>query len=144
LVRRVGDEAVPPAGESLGIAPRHLATVHAALSRVVTEGFGKERGLLAHQLGFTLAAKTGSADYRRGMVPPSNFPDAPSADFEKGMRKHTWLAGWFPAEAPRFVITVYVHDTSATASHSAAYVARKFLRSSAVQQLMARPVGGGR
>jgi len=55
------------------------------------------------------------------------------------MRKHTWLAGWFPAEEPRFVITVYVHDTSATASHSAAYVARKFLLTDAVQELINEP-----
>ena len=59
------------------------------------------------------------------------------------MRKHAWLAGWFPAEEPRFVSTVDVHDTSATASHSAAYVARKFLLTDAVQKLMAEPVPSG-
>lgn len=143
LVRGVGDQPVLPAGDSLGIGSNHLATVHASLARVVTEGFGKERGLLVDSLGFTLAAKTGSADYRGGLVPPDGSPDAPLGLFKKGMRKHTWLAGWFPAEEPRFVITVYVHDTSATASHSAAYVARKFLLTDAVQNLMAEPVPSG-
>lgn len=143
LVRRVGDQPVHPAGDPLGIGSNHLATIHASLARVVTEGFGKERGLLVDSLGFTLAAKTGSADYRGGLVPPDRSPDAPLGLFKKGMRKHAWLAGWFPADEPRFVITVYVHDTSATASHSAAYVARKFLLTDAVQKLMAEPVPSG-
>ena len=50
------------------------------------------------------------------------------------MRKHTWIAGWFPAEAPRAVFVVYVHDTSETSSHSAVYVARQLLASPAVKR----------
>ena len=104
---------------------------------VQENGSAKNAWLTPDRIGFKLAAKTGSADYHKGAVPPIGRPSAPIEDYnEKGMRKHTWLAGWFPAEEPRFVITVYVHDTSATASHSAAYVARKFLVSRAVQDLM--------
>ena len=160
LVRKVGEREVPAERRDLGIAPEHLATIHDALKAVVAPGgTAADAGLsAADDLGFRLAAKTGSADYRRGRVPPPEQPHARLGDYVEGMRKHTWLAGWFPAERPRFVVTVYVHDTSATASHSAAYVARRFLRSEAVQDLMegtfpagsARPVeasaplGGGR
>jgi cell division protein FtsI/penicillin-binding protein 2 len=145
LVRRVGDLEVPSERLDLGISSEHLATIHEALGAVVRKyGSAQDAWLTPDRIGFKLAAKTGSADYREGAVPPSGVPWAPIEDYnEKGMRKHTWLAGWFPAEEPRFVITVYVHDTSATASHSAAYVARKFLLTDAVQNLMAEPVPSG-
>lgn len=138
LVQQVGEEELPAEGQDLGISPEHLTLVHDALETVVGRlGSAQHAGLTASDLGFRIAAKTGSADYRKGHVPPLNEPDAPLEAYDEGgVRKHTWLAGWFPAEEPRFVITVYVHDTSATASHSAAYVARKFLRSEAVQDLM--------
>ncbi len=136
LVRSIGGQRVRAVHRDLGIEPRHISTVHEALARVVTKGFGAKSGLTRADLGFSLAAKTGSADYRPGWVPPKDQPRAERALFREGMRKHTWMAGWFPVEAPRFVITVYVHDTSATASHSAAYVARKFLRTRAVRDLM--------
>lgn len=141
LVRRVGDLEVPAERLDLGISSEHLATIHGALRSVVQEnGSAKNAWLTPDKIGFKLAAKTGSADYREGAVPPIGRPSAPIQDFnENGMRKHTWLAGWFPAEEPRFVITVYVHDTSATASHSAAYVARKFLLTDAVQELINDP-----
>ena len=57
-----------------------------------------------------------------------------------GTRKHAWISGWLsqddPHEDPRFVLTVLCHDTAATASHSAVYVAGQFLRSKEVQDLM--------
>jgi cell division protein FtsI/penicillin-binding protein 2 len=64
-----------------------------------------------------LAAKTGSADLR-------------SADPERGGRvlKHTWLASWFPAEAPRYVLVVFCYRTHATSSASSIWVAQQFLQ----------------
>jgi cell division protein FtsI/penicillin-binding protein 2 len=92
---------------------------------VVHSTFGSAhqgKGLNTNDLGFELAAKTGSADYHRT---------------EAGdMRKHTWLAGWFPSSAPEFIVVVYCHDTSVTSSHSAVYVASQFLRRPEVQALM--------
>ncbi len=145
LVKSVGDRSNPAVCEDLGISEVHLATVHRALQEVVTNNSLRLARLTRDELGFSLAAKTGSADYRPGKVPPRDGRDAELSQFVKGTRKHTWVAGWFPAEAPRFVITVYVHDTSATASHSAAHVAKKFLVSEAVQNLMdeAFPPAGG-
>jgi hypothetical protein len=49
------------------------------------------------------------------------------------MRKHTWVAGWFPVEDPKAVLVVYLHDVSETASHTAVYVAAQFLRQPAVR-----------
>jgi cell division protein FtsI/penicillin-binding protein 2 len=49
------------------------------------------------------------------------------------MRKHTWLAGWFPAEDPRAILVVYLHDVAYTSSHTAVHVASQFLRSPEVQ-----------
>ena len=136
LVERIGEQPVPTGARDLGFSPANLALVHGALERVVNTGTAKHAGLRWDDLGFDLAAKTGSADYRKGKVPPRDDPHAPLDEYREGMRKHTWIAGWFPAKSPRFVVTAYVHDTSATAGHSAAYVARRFLRSDAVQDLM--------
>ena len=109
-----------------------------ALIRVVNvkggSAFGK--GLSADQLGFRFAAKTGSADYRKGLVPRRNGRGAPLDAYVRGTRKHTWVAGWFPAEKPRYVLVTYLHDTSATASHSAVYVAGQFLRRPEVAALL--------
>ena len=61
--------------------------------------------------------KTGSAD----IVSRSD------AKGRNVVRKHTWVAGWVPAEDPAAVFVIFVHDTNATSSHGAAYLARQFL-----------------
>lgn len=130
LVRRIGDKPVPRRVAALDIGEEHLALVRDALARVVNQkgGTAFEKDLSEVDLGFRFAAKTGSADYHPGMVPQRNGRGAPLDAYTRGMRKHTWVAGWFPAEEPRYVVVVYLHDTSATASHSAVYVASQFLR----------------
>ena len=57
---------------------------------------------------------------------------------ESGMRKHTWVAGWFPSDEPRAIVVIYVHDTSTTSSHGAVYLASQFLRSDAVKRYLER------
>ena len=87
------------------VAARRDGTAHGALA--------------ARHLGFELAVKTGSADL------------VSRKDGETGrrvVRKHTWVAGWAPAEDPQVVLIVFVHDTQATSSHGAVYVARQFMR----------------
>jgi cell division protein FtsI/penicillin-binding protein 2 len=50
------------------------------------------------------------------------------------LRKHTWIAGWFPADNPRAIVVVYLHDVSETSSHTAVYVAAQFLQCGAVRK----------
>lgn len=141
LVRAVGDQEIPRRVRALGISEEHLELIRGALDDVVhaPAGTAEGVGLGEESLEFRFAAKTGSADYHKGFVPPrssGNRRKEPLGAYEEGMRKHTWVAGWFPSAAPEYVLVVYVHDTSATASHSAVYVARQFLKTQAVRRLM--------
>jgi cell division protein FtsI/penicillin-binding protein 2 len=107
------------------------------LRSVVTdrEGSGFGKGLAREDLGFDLAGKTGSADYRSISRGESSIPARMGDDY---MRKHAWFAGYFPADAPRYVVIVYVHDTAVTASHIATYMASQFLRLPEVQAFVAK------
>ncbi|MEM9802198.1 MAG: penicillin-binding transpeptidase domain-containing protein [Planctomycetota bacterium] len=138
LVDRIGTEPVVPSAAPLGISNDALDVVRRALHDVVhhREGTAYTADLRESTLGFRLAAKTGSADYREGLVPGFDRRGDPVARYVMGMRKHAWLAGWFPSDAPRYVVVVYMHDTSATAGHSAVYVAKQFLTSDAVAELV--------
>jgi cell division protein FtsI/penicillin-binding protein 2 len=132
LVRAVDGVPLPPVLEPIPLPEAALERVREAMRGVITVGSARDKGLDEAQLGFALAGKTGSADYLpmtaayaaqlsgHGQSPPE-------------MRKHTWFAGFFPAEAPRFVVVVYCHDIGVTASHSAVHVASQFLRTPEVQ-----------
>lgn len=139
LVRSVGDHEIPMEGRELGLSERSLAFVRSAMRNVVDGGDGSAhgKGVDASTLGFTFACKTGSGDY----LSFRDIPELPSEDrraLEAGkMRKHTWIAGWFPAEAPQAILVVYLHDVSETASHTAVYVAAQFLQSEAVKHYVA-------
>ncbi|MFT5051306.1 MAG: cell division protein FtsI/penicillin-binding protein 2 [Chlamydiales bacterium] len=141
LVRSSGEGTSRVRSRPLPIEPQHLRRIQEALRNVVASsgGTGNGKGLGQAQLGFELAAKTGSADYKVGPVP--NYPLASNAPGEPiqwvdGMRKHTWIAGWFPASEPRAILVVYVHDTSSTSSHGAVYLAGQFLRQPALQDFL--------
>ena len=144
LVRQIGDDVVEPETESLGFSEENLSRVHGALFDVVhhKRGTAFNADLRDINLGFELVAKTGSADYKRGKVHGRGSRGALLDEYEDGMRKHTWLAGWFPADEPKYVIVVYVHDTGATAGHSAAYVAKQFLLRNEVKALVKDGLGG--
>ena len=128
LVREVEGEEILRATTALGISEENLFSVREAIREV-----GDDKGLSDEDLGFVFTCKTGSADYRPGKVPRGG-------DWVDGTRKHAWISGWLsqddPHEDPRYVLTVLCHDTAATASHSAVYVAGQFLRSKEVQDLM--------
>lgn len=138
LVREIGDEVVMPEAEPLGFSQENLRRIHEALFDVVhhERGTAFKAELREDQLHFELVAKTGSADYKGGKVPRPNQRGALLDEYKDGMRKHTWLAGWFPADEPKYVVVIYIHDTSATAGHSAAYVAKQFLQRAEVQSLV--------
>ena len=107
-----------------------------ALEGVVNEAHGTANidELAASKLGFRFACKTGSGDWR-AFDPKAALTDADRADMLAGkMRKHTWIAGWFPADKPRAILVVYLHDVSETASKSSVFVAGQFLAQDAVRR----------
>jgi cell division protein FtsI/penicillin-binding protein 2 len=117
LVRAIGAVELAPSLRPLAISEAALERVRAALEDCANAPGGSAvRALSQRELGFAMAAKTGSADLA-------------GTDFGSGQRvtKHTWLAGWFPIHAPRYVLVVFCDTTSATASHSTIWLARQFL-----------------
>jgi cell division protein FtsI/penicillin-binding protein 2 len=123
LVERVGTEVVrrsPPV--PLGLDERSLEFVRSAMRGVTEEAHGTAANALSFaQLGFSVAAKTGSADLE------SAPDDAPAR-----VRKHAWVAGWAPADNPRLVFVVFEHGTQATSHNGAVFLARDLLRQSEV------------
>lgn len=133
LVRRVGEEPVAFAFEEVELSASALAFVRQAMEGVITEGSAREKGLSEEVLGFRLAGKTGSADYRRMSPGVLAQLELPADARPPQVRKHTWFAGFFPAEAPRAVVVVYCHDIGVTSSHSAVHVAAQFLKTPELQ-----------
>jgi cell division protein FtsI/penicillin-binding protein 2 len=112
----------------LPVSADSLERVRAGLLRVAQDPLGTaSRVLSASELGFVLAAKTGSAD----------LLDRSRRDEEGRVQKHGWVACYAPPEDPLFVAVVFVHDTSATASHGAVYVLRQFLEEPEVRAHLA-------
>jgi penicillin-binding protein 2 len=122
LVQRIGDVDLPPGtSRRLPLEEESLRRVRAALKTVTQETGGTGyQALNPHVLGYSIAAKTGSADYTT------------RANADGKVRKHTWVAGWAPADDPEIVFVIFVHDTIATSSHGAVYLARELLKSSEV------------
>lgn len=127
LVRAVGDQPVPKAARRLPISSATRRFLTQALIDVCEHGSAKKARLTEADLGFPVAAKTGSADFlpMNDAVLSSMVLSNPSRP--PSMRKHTWVAGWFPAWDPRAVVVVYLHDIGATSSKNAIYVAEQFL-----------------
>ncbi len=130
LVRAVGGRELPPAAASeLELSERSLEFVREALERVASDAHGTAHTALAPDvLGIPLAVKTGSAD----------LTSREDADGRRKVQKHTWVGGWIPPEDPRCVFVVFEHDTSATSSHGAVYLARQFLRQPEVLRWLAQ------
>lgn len=129
LVRSIGGVEQPQAARPLSLAPSALNFVRDAMEAVANEGGGSgQPALNERELGFRMAAKTGSGDIDTEVVI--------TADGRPRVRKHTWLIGWFPAERPRWVVVVFCENTLQTASNSAIWLARQFLRRSEVQALV--------
>ncbi|MFT5197367.1 MAG: cell division protein FtsI/penicillin-binding protein 2 [Planctomycetota bacterium] len=137
VVQSIGGREWASEGQSLPIDAVNLGIVRRAMDQVanVDGGSAFEKGLSETDLdGMRFVCKTGSADYKGkelGMVPnllqkvdrDGNIPE-----FIPGVRKHTWVVGWLPADDPKLIVAVYVHDTSTTSSHSSVYVMAQFLQ----------------
>jgi len=121
IARRIGGLEQPSRSRELALTASALAFVRDALDAVANEPQGSAFAALnAGELGLRMAAKTGSGDLDSRTVV--------TADGRARVRKHTWLVGWLPSQAPRHVVVVYCEDTLQTASNSAIWLARQFLR----------------
>ena len=119
LVRRIGRRDLARGKRRpLDLRAASLRRVRAAMRAVPVDPEGTAHGVLGpEQLGFAVAVKTGSADL-------TGRSDDGGMEI---VRKHTWVAGWVPADDPVAVFVVFVHDTRATSSHGAVYLARQLL-----------------
>jgi cell division protein FtsI/penicillin-binding protein 2 len=120
LVERIGARELPrAAGTALDFRPATLDFVRAAMRGVAVEPRGTAHDALGPaRLGFEVAVKTGSAD----------LENRKDREGKTHVRKHAWVVGWAPARAPELVFVVFEHDTTATSSHGAVYLARELLR----------------
>lgn len=120
LVQRVGERELPHGpSEPLALGSRALEFVREAMRGVAADAHGTAHNALSpSQLGFAVAVKTGSAD----------LENRKDREGKIHVRKHAWVAGWAPARAPELVFVIFEHDTSATSSHGAVFLAREFLR----------------
>lgn len=131
LVKRVGATEIASEARPLAISRASLDFVREAMEACANEPGGSAREALgAAQLDWRFAAKTGSGDISVERVE--------TADGHSRVRKHTWLIGYFPAEAPRYVLVVFCHDTLQTASQSSIWIARQFLQRSEVREFVAQ------
>jgi penicillin-binding protein 2 len=133
LVRRVGEGVFEARGRRLSLSDASLQRVRDSLLLVTNDCKGSAHKALQATLcrkcgnripsdrrpiGFPMAAKTGSADLTS---------EGRLINGEERVPKHTWVAGWFPADEPRFVLVVFVNRTYFTSSHNAAWIAQQFL-----------------
>jgi len=126
LVNRIGTEELPFKSRPIDLSKAALDRVREALVDVTQNGEGSAHAALSRaELGFTMAAKTGSADVTSVAVE------------DKRVLKHTWVAGWFPAEDPVGILVVFEHRTTRTSTHSAIWLARQFLKRPAVSAWIA-------
>ncbi|MEX1024061.1 MAG: penicillin-binding transpeptidase domain-containing protein [Planctomycetota bacterium] len=118
LVDRVGETELPVSpGRRIRLAEQQLERVRTAMFAVSNSREGSaEHALSRREVGVDVAAKTGSADITTAREGAG-----------RTVRKHTWVAGWLPADDPKVTFVVFLHDVSVTSSHSAVYVARQFL-----------------
>lgn len=133
LVRSIGGTPLEARTEPLPISKRNLDIVRRAVVACANEGGSASPALSQEALGLawgerplTVAAKTGSADL-----------EVAGTGEETRVRKHTWLACWFPVAEPRYVLVVFCYETLATSSHSTIWLAQQFLQHPTVKTWLA-------
>ncbi|MDF1799085.1 MAG: penicillin-binding transpeptidase domain-containing protein [Planctomycetota bacterium] len=113
-----------PAPEPLPFSAANLEVVRSAMVEVAQHPDGSANDALStKQVGFRMAVKTGSADLE--------WRD------ETTLVKHTWVAGWAPAEDPKVVFVFFVRRTTQTSSWTAIWLARQFFLQPEVRAFLA-------
>ena len=133
LVRSIGGTPLEPRAQKLPLSKRTLDIVRRALIACANEGGSAAPALSVEALGLAwgerrldVAAKTGSADL-----------EVARTGEETRVRKHTWLACWFPIAEPRYVLVVFCYETLATSSHSTIWLAQQYLQHPTVKAWLA-------
>lgn len=127
MVRKVGGEFVPKASRHLALSSNTRRLIREALIDVCEHGSAKKAALKQSDLGFAMAAKTGSADFMRMNAEVLADLQLVNPERPPSMRKHTWVAGWFPADDPKAILVVYLHDVGVTSGKNAIFVAEQFM-----------------
>lgn len=98
--------------------------VRSAMVEVAQHPDGSANDALStEQVGFRMAVKTGSADLEWLN--------------ETTLVKHTWVAGWAPAEDPKVVFVFFVRRTTQTSGWTAVWLARQFFLQPEVREFLA-------
>ncbi len=130
LIDAIDGHPLPRKKKDLGFSGKNIVAVQQAMDSVVNQSGGSAYRVVGQGgLPFRVAGKTGSADYL-SFKPGTEVVKQNQAN--KRGRKHTWFAGWFPADDPKAVLVVYLHDVSQTSGRTSVYVAKQFLETPAV------------
>lgn len=130
LIDSIDGRVLPRESKPLGFSGENLVAVQEAMVSVVNVQKGTAyKGIGRAGLPFRVAGKTGSADYAAFK---EGLGESAGNNANKKGRKHTWFAGWFPADDPKAVFVIYLHDVSETSPYTSVHVARQFLEMPAV------------
>lgn len=141
MVRKVGEEFVPKAARRLALSSDTRRLIREALIDVCEHGSAKKAALKRSDLGYAMAAKTGSADFLPMNAAVLASLQLVNPERPPSMRKHTWVAGWFPADDPQAILVVYLHDVGVTSGKNAIFVAEQFMHRPEIAEFLA---GGAR
>jgi len=136
IARRVAGEEVVATATDLPISARAREIVCRDLRGVIDDpgGTAHVASLERASLGFEFVCKTGSAD--TWDIVRADGSTNERTEGQKKMRKQTWIAGWFPGDAPKAILVVMLHDTMETSTHTSVFVAAQFLHSPAVKRFV--------
>ncbi len=135
VVHSIDGRELVSEGVRVPIDEHNLRVVREAMDAVANQKRGSAygKGLGEEDLGGRFICKTGSADYITDGIVPKYSLQGRFEGYGTGVRKHTWVVGWLPAENPKLVVAAFVHDTSTTSSHSSAYLMSQFLKRPEIQ-----------
>jgi len=115
-----------PQGRSLGLDPKHLATVRDALCAVVNQQIGTAYGARIMEEGLSMAGKTGTAQVRRISTAERSEGVISNEALPWKERDHALFVGYGPVEKPRYVASVIV-EHGGSGAHMAAPIVRDIL-----------------
>ena len=128
LVRGEGDDPTfRPDPAPLGVAPRHVRRIQAAMNAVSNTPRGTAYRARIEDRPYKIAGKTGTAQVRRISKEEREEGIIENEDLEWRWRDHALFTAFAPVEAPRFAISVVV-EHGGSGSGAAAPVARDVMQ----------------